>query len=112
MGIVQWLKTHRHYWVLQDTQPVTVKGEEKKGLIRIEQCHCGMYRTIEVYPGMRPVIRESIVDGLRPGIRESSVDGRGEKPAKGDQPGEPGAGEGKRFEEAAGLSAFQGTRPC
>jgi hypothetical protein len=100
MGIVQWLKTHRHYWVLKDTQPVTVKSEEKKGLIRIEQCHCGMYRTIEVYPGMRPVIRESIVDG------------RAEKPAKGDQPGEPGAGEGKRFEEAAGLSAFQGARPC
>ena len=50
-------------------QPVTVKNEEKRGVIRIERCFCGHYRTIEIYPGARPVIREAICDNVAQPIR-------------------------------------------
>jgi len=100
MGLKKWLQTHHHHWVYQDVQPVLIKGEEKKGMIRVERCFCGMYRQIEIYPGMRPVIRESIVDGRKP------------EPAKQDRAVEPGAGAEERGEAMAGVSAFQGARAC
>ena len=100
MGLKKWLQTHHHHWVYQDVQPVLIKGEEKKGMIRVERCFCGMYRQIEIYPGMRPVIRESIVDG------------RKQEPAKQNPAAEPGAGAEERGEAVAGVSAFQGARAC
>lgn len=54
---------HRHNWVRQDVQSVSITESKEKGMIILEQCGwCSHIRTIEVYPGRRPVIREAISD--------------------------------------------------
>jgi hypothetical protein len=53
-----WFK-HRHYWrpkTAVNTIPGIPGGAPIGGLI-VEDCHCGVVRTIEFYPGEEPVVR-------------------------------------------------------
>ena len=60
---------HRHNWRFEEEiglfESGTVSaGARPRGIMRIEKCPCGMWRTVEINQGAAPVIRESVTKPL------------------------------------------------